>query len=86
MWTGADTLTPTAGLVYAWYLEPVQSTYSPFSATTSRLYTNLPNGNYTFFVKAKDQAGNEDPTPRSQTFTVQVSGGGGGGWSEGPPE
>jgi len=86
MWTGADTLTPTAGLVYAWYLEPVQSTYSPFSATTSRLYTNLPNGNYTFFVKAKDQAGNEDPTPRSQTFTVQVSGGGGGGWSEEPPE
>lgn len=84
-WTGSDDLTPTVGLVYAWYLQPVQSTYSSFSATTSRSYANLPDGTYTFFVKARDQAGNEDPAPASQSFTVQA-GGGGGGWTEVPPE
>ena len=32
----------------------------------------MPNGNYTFKVKAKDEAGNEDPTPAERTFTVLV--------------
>lgn len=80
-WTGSDDLTPTSGLEYASYLQGVQTTYSAFSTATTRSYANLPNGTYTFFVKARDQAGNEDPTPDSRTITIQAEGGG-GGWGE----
>ncbi len=69
-WTGFDDLTPTSGLEYAFYLQGFETTYSAFSATTIRLYANLPDGTYTFFVKAKDQAGNEDLTPDTATVTV----------------
>ena len=37
---------------------------------TTKSYSNLANGNYTFHVKARDQAGNEDTTPATRTFTV----------------
>ncbi|HYA27384.1 MAG TPA: hypothetical protein VEI95_01095, partial [Acidobacteriota bacterium] len=40
---------------------------------TSRSYSNLANGSYTFLVEARDQATNVDATPASQTFTVNAS-------------
>jgi hypothetical protein len=39
----------------------------------TKSYTNLPNGNYTFYVKAKDQTGNEDPEPANRSFTVNIT-------------
>ena len=62
-YTGTDNVTPTANLVYATYLQGYDSGWSSFSSSTTKSYSNLPNGSYTFQVKAKDQAGNEDPTP-----------------------
>ena len=71
-WTGTDNVTPTGSLQYAYRLDPLEASFSAFGATTTRNYSNLANGNYTFFVKAKDQAGNEDPTPAVRAFSVNV--------------
>ena len=36
-------------------------------------YTGLANGSHTFMVRARDQAGNIDPSPAQQTFTIDTS-------------
>jgi hypothetical protein len=44
-----------------------------YSACASpKSYAKLSNGSHTFEVRAKDGAGNVDPTPASSTFTVNV--------------
>jgi Y_Y_Y domain len=62
-------------LVYATRLEPLETAFSAFGSATTKSYSNLANGNYTFHVKARDQAGNEDTTPATRAFTVNVTGG-----------
>ena len=71
-WTGTDDVTPVGSLVYAYRLDPLESTFSSFGSATTKTYSGLANGTYTFYVKARDQAGNEDLTPASQAFTVNV--------------
>jgi M6 family metalloprotease-like protein len=73
-WTGTDNLTAPANLVYAYRLDPIEPSYSNFSSATAVSYNNLTGGNYTFYVKSRDQAGNEDLVPASQPFTVSVPG------------
>jgi hypothetical protein len=72
-YTGSDNVTPTGSLKYAYRLDPVEGSFSAFSSQTSRSYSGLANGTYTFYVKALDQAGNQDSTPASRSFTVQAS-------------
>jgi hypothetical protein len=72
-WTGADNVTPTENLVYACRLDPIEPGFSAFGPATTKTYNNLANGNYTFYVKARDQAGNEDTTLASRSFAVSVS-------------
>ena len=44
----------------------------PYSACSSpKRYTGLANGTHTFLVRAKDAAGNTDPTPESRNWTVR---------------
>ena len=74
-WSGNDDITGTGDLVYATRLEPLETAFSTFGSATTKSYSNLANGNYTFHVKARDQAGNEDTTPETQAFTVNVTGG-----------
>ena len=69
-WTGTDNVTPVAGLVYAYRLDPIEPSFSAFGSATTKSYTTLPNGTYTFHVKARDAAGNEDLSPATRTFTV----------------
>src|SRR5262249_40388233 len=71
-WTGTDNSTPTGALVYAFRLDPIESSFSAFSAATSKTYSGLANGSYTLLVKAKDRAGNEDPSPASRSCAVTV--------------
>src|SRR5207247_966271 len=66
-WTGSDNVTPVGSLVYAFRLDPLEPSFSAFGSTTSKSYSGLANGSYTFYVKARDQAGNEDATPASST-------------------
>ena len=41
--------------------------------TSPKAYSGLADGNHTFEVRAKDAAGNVDPTPAVRSFTVQTS-------------
>lgn len=72
-WSGTDNVTPASNLVYAYRLDPIEASFSAFGSATSRTYSNLPNGNYTFIVKTRDQAGNEDATPAVRPFSVSVT-------------
>ena len=43
----------------------------PPNTSTTKSYTNLKDGTYTFKVRAKDQAGNVDDTPEQRQWTVR---------------
>lgn len=70
-WTGSDDYTPSTELMFSCFLEGYDEGYSPFTTDTSRTYTGLPDGRYTFYVKSRDRAGNIDPTPATVTFAVE---------------
>jgi hypothetical protein len=72
-WTGEDDVSQTEDLLYSYKLEGENNIWSSWTDQTSKTYTNLPNGGYTFFVKAKDQAGNIDIIPIEELFTVNVA-------------
>ncbi|HEC81736.1 MAG TPA: hypothetical protein ENI42_04865, partial [Thermoplasmatales archaeon] len=72
-WTGVDDTTPPSNLLFSYKLEGYDTSWSTWSHTTSVSYYNLPNGGYTFKVKAKDEEGNIDPTPATREFTVHIN-------------
>jgi sugar lactone lactonase YvrE len=65
---GTDNLTPAGNFVFAWRLDG--GGWSAFDAATTASFTNLAPGPHLFEVTARDLAGNEDPTPAQQSFTV----------------
>jgi RHS repeat-associated protein len=67
--TGHDDLTPLAGLTFAWRLDG--GPWSAFAGATVASVDGLADGTHTFEVKARDLAGNEDPTPARHAFTVR---------------
>lgn len=58
-WTGNDNESPPEDLLYSFYLEDYDTGYSEFNSDTEATYTNVPAGSYTFYVKLKDNVGNE---------------------------
>ena len=73
-WTGTDAApgTPTWDLIYSYLLEGYNTEWSSWTLSTSMVYSNLPNGEYTFRVKAKDLENNIDPTPANRSFVVSA--------------
>ncbi|MCD6323393.1 MAG: metallophosphoesterase, partial [Clostridiales bacterium] len=70
-WNGWDNETPVDKLLYSYRLIGSNSEWSDWMPDTSKTFTNLADGNYTFEVKAKDEDGNEDSTPAKITFTIK---------------
>jgi Glucodextranase, domain B/Bacterial Ig domain len=68
VFTGVDNLTAVASLAFAWRLDG--GPWSAFAPITSTSLTGLAPGSHLFEVKARDTAGNEDPTPARRDFTV----------------
>jgi hypothetical protein len=72
-WSGSDDTTETSQLQYAYRLSPLESEFSSFLSDTSKTYFELEDGQYTFYVKARDLGECEDPTPASRSFTVSAN-------------
>jgi hypothetical protein len=68
IFAGTDNLSPAGGLVFAWRIDG--GAFTPFAAPTSAVLSGLGVGSHSFEVKARDQAGNEDPSPARRSFTV----------------
>jgi hypothetical protein len=71
-WSGTDDITPTGNLVYAYRLDPIETHFSAFGSATTKSYSSLPVRTFTFFVKARDEAGNESIIPASRIFSVVI--------------
>lgn len=75
IWIGSDDITSTGSLKYSYKLVGKDLSWSNWVSSISKTYSNLPNGEYTFQVKAKDGAGNIDLTSAQVSFTVETGGG-----------
>jgi sugar lactone lactonase YvrE len=65
---GSDTLTPADRLEFAWRLD--DAPFSAFAPGTSIVLAGLAPGPHALEAKARDLAGNEDPTPARYPFSV----------------
>jgi len=70
-WTGSDSATPTADLLYSHKLD--SGSWSDFSADTSVTLQDLGDGEHTFYVKAKDKADNEQGEATQRIFKVDTT-------------
>lgn len=71
-WIGEDDVTATADLLYQYKLDGVDTDWSAWDGSTSKSY-DLPNGVYTFWVQAKDEAENINQAPANYTFVVDAA-------------
>lgn len=71
-WTGNDDVTPSSALFYTTHLVGLDESSTPYATTTTRTFSAVPNGTYTFWARARDTAGNIDYSPPTVTFTVNV--------------
>jgi len=69
-WTGSDNITATSSLVYSYKLD--SGSWSTWVSNLTKSYT-VSVGSHTFYVKAKDLAGNDDATPATCSFTYSVA-------------
>ena len=58
-----------SNITYSYFLEGFDETWSEFSQKAEKEYTNLPAGNYTFHVKARNNLGNES---QASTYSFVV--------------
>jgi hypothetical protein len=70
-YTGTDDVTAAGSLEYSYSVD--NGAWSAWSTGTSAIVSGLSEGQHAFGVKAKDEAGNEDPTPAETSFTVDVT-------------
>ncbi|RLB79830.1 MAG: hypothetical protein DRH15_08370, partial [Deltaproteobacteria bacterium] len=65
-WSGSDNM--AGPLTYSYRLDG--DAWSTFDASANHTFDHMADGSHTFTVKAKDPAGNEDPSPATRNFTV----------------
>lgn len=75
-WQGTDNIAEgEAEYDYSYKLDGYDADWSAFTqGLRSTTYSLLPAGTYTFLVRARDYAGNVDPTPAQRTFAIAGGG------------
>jgi RHS repeat-associated protein len=68
-WTGSDDRVGVLSFAYRLDDQP----WSAYDTTTTATLADLSDGLHRFQVKARDAAGNEDPTPAERSFTVDAT-------------
>jgi len=58
-------------VMYKWKLEPAEENYLPATKLNKAVYSSLPPGNYTFYVKACNNSGIWNETPAVFSFTIK---------------
>jgi hypothetical protein len=72
--SGSDNLSQAANLRYSYQVDGgAWSAYSSETSVTLGGASGLPEGSHTFYVKAKDEAGNEDQSPTQRSFRVDTT-------------
>lgn len=69
-YAGSDDVTPTDLLQFSYKLD--NGAWSAWSIIKSATLSGLSEGAHIFYVKSKDEAGNEDATPAEVKFTVDT--------------
>ena len=69
-YSGTDDTSPQDKLQFSYRID--DGAWSAWSGTASATLNGLTDGVHTFYVKAKDEAGNEDQTPAVVGFTVDT--------------
>ncbi len=68
---GSDDRTARANLTFSYRVD--SGGWSAYSSATSVTLASLPDGPHTFYVRARDEAGNEDASPAERSFTVDTT-------------
>ncbi|MFC1853752.1 hypothetical protein ACFL27_26510 [candidate division CSSED10-310 bacterium] len=68
-YAGSDNDTAAEDLLFSYLFD--NDDWTAFSSKTEATITNLAEGDHSFAVRAKDEAGNIDPTPDQVAFTVK---------------
>jgi hypothetical protein len=70
-WRGIDDQTPTEQLQYSYRID--NEPWSEWTSATELVLNELPDGARIFMVRARDAAGQADPTPAIRRFIVAVN-------------
>jgi uncharacterized membrane protein YgcG len=70
-WRGIDDQTPTEQLQYSYRMD--NEPWSEWASATELVLNELPDGAHIFMVRARDAAGQADPTPAIRRFIVAVN-------------
>ena len=70
-WQGLDDITAADQLQFSYQLD--SRTWSGWSTTKLVTLRDIPNGQHTMSVRARDASGNIDPSPATTTFSVQLN-------------
>ena len=71
-WEGADNLSAPDSLLYSYHID--SESWSSYTPVTSTVYSDLADGGHTFYVRARDEAGNVDTSAASRSFVVDTTG------------
>jgi len=69
-YSGTDDTSPQDRLQFSYRID--DGAWSAWSGATSATLNGLTDGAHTFYVKAKDESGNEDQTPAAVGFTIDT--------------
>ncbi|MFD1635398.1 PKD domain-containing protein (plasmid) [Haloplanus ruber] len=69
-WEGIDANSDAGQLEYSFRLRGLEDSWSPWTTDTTAVFNDLPEGQYTFEVRARDEDGNVEQVPTKADVTI----------------